>query len=109
MGRDLPAPLRSYFEAKNRKDVDGMLAPFAADATVRDEGRTHVGRPAIRDWMDETTRKYGVSVDVSDVEIAGDAVRVAALVSGDFPGSPATLRYAFTLRDSRIARLEIGA
>lgn len=86
-----------------------MLASFSEDATVRDEGRTHVGRAAIRAWMDETTRKYGVSVAVSKVTVEGDAVRVAALVSGNFPGSPATLRYAFTLSGDHVTRLEIGA
>ncbi|WP_246729989.1 hypothetical protein [Rhizobium ruizarguesonis] len=34
---------------------------------------------------------------------------VSALVSGNFPGSPAILRYHFTLGDRSIIRLEIGA
>lgn len=109
MDKELPAPLRSYYEAKNSKDIDGMLAPFAEDATVRDEGHTYIGRAAIREWMEETTRKYGVSVEVSKVDVAGETVRVAALVSGNFPGSPATLHYTFTMHGDRIAELEIGA
>jgi ketosteroid isomerase-like protein len=109
MSKELPAPLRSYFAAKNGKDIDSMLASFLEDAIVKDEGRIHVGRAAIREWMEETTRKYGVSVEVSDVEQEGDTARIAALVSGNFPGSPATLHYTFELSDDRIAGLEIGA
>lgn len=109
MSKELPQPLRHYFEAKNAKDVDGMLAPFRDEAIVRDEAQTHVGRAAIRAWMEETTRKYGVSVDVSEVAVAAGTVRVAALVSGNFPGSPATLHYTFTLDGDCILRLEIGA
>ena len=103
------APLDAYFAAKNRKDIEAMLAHFTDDALVKDEGMTHGGRAAIRSWMEETTRKYGVTVEVSGVEGDGDDVRVAALVSGNFPGSPATLHYAFQLSGDRIARLEIGA
>jgi ketosteroid isomerase-like protein len=102
------APLDAYFAAKNRKDIDAMLAPFAKDAIVKDEGRTHSGRAAIRAWMEETTRKYGVTFEVTDVAEESDRVRVAALVSGNFPGSPATLHYAFQLSGDRISHLEIG-
>lgn len=105
---ELPSALDSYFSAKNRKDIDAMLAPFAADAVVRDEGHAHRGRDAIRAWMEETTRKYGVSVEVREAKHSGDQVVVKGLVSGDFPGSPATLTYRFRLHHSMIAGLEIG-
>ncbi|MDX8441200.1 nuclear transport factor 2 family protein [Mesorhizobium australafricanum] len=105
----LPRPLAQYFAAKNRHDIDGMLIPFASDAAVRDEGNIHQGSAAIRDWMEATTRKYRVTVEVADATANGHAWRVAGIVSGNFPGSPATLHYNFTLAGERIARLEIGA
>lgn len=106
---DLPQPLADYFAAKNRHDIDGMLASFASDAEVRDEGETHQGSAAIRDWMEATTRKYRVTVEVADAAVTGGAWRIAGIVSGNFPGSPATLHYNFTLTGERITRLEIGA
>ena len=109
MTANLPQPLANYFAAKNRHDIDAMLAPFASDATVKDEGETHRGPAAIRSWMEETTRKYRVTVEVADATVRGDAWRIAGIVSGNFPGSPATLHYVFTLAGDRIARLEIGA
>jgi uncharacterized protein (TIGR02246 family) len=109
MSKRLPPPLAAYYEAKNQHDVDGMLTPFAEDAVVRDEGQEHHGRAAIRSWMEHTTRKYRVTVDVKQIEPVDDHVIVSALVSGDFPGSPAMLHYAFTVSGSKITLLEIGA
>lgn len=105
----LPKPLAAYYVAKNQKDIDGMLACFAADASVRDEGKDRHGHAEIREWMEETTRKYGVTVYPK--EISGEAGKpvVAALVAGDFPGSPVTLYYHFTLTDGDISHLEISA
>lgn len=105
----LPQPLIDYFAAKNRHDIDAMLIPFSSDATVKDEGETHRGSIAIRDWMEATTRKYQVTVEVADATANGNAWRIAGIVSGNFPGSPATLQYNFALADDRIRRLEIGA
>ena len=109
MTAELPQPLTEYFAAKNRHDIDAMLGSFSSDATVRDEGETHRGLAAIRGWMDATTRKYRVTVEVADATVNGDAWRIAGVVSGNFPGSPATLQYNFSLAHDRITRLEIGA
>jgi uncharacterized protein (TIGR02246 family) len=108
MSKQLPLPLATYYEAKNQHDINGMLAPFAEDAVVKDEGQEHHGRAAIRSWMEHTTRKYRVTIDVKQIESVDDRLIVSGLVSGDFPGSPAMLRYAFTLSGSKIARLEIA-
>jgi len=48
MSISLPDPISAYLKAKNEHDVDAMLARFDEDATVKDEGREHHGRPAIR-------------------------------------------------------------
>jgi ketosteroid isomerase-like protein len=105
---ELPSALQTYFAGKNRKDIEAMLSPFAANAMVRDEGHDHHGREAIKAWMEETTRKYSVSVEVREAEHSGDRVIVKGLVSGNFKGSPATLTYRFLLRGQAIAGLEIG-
>lgn len=106
---DLPPPLNQYFAAKNRHDVDAMLVPFGDAAVVVDEGRTYVGKAEIRDWMVDTTARYRVTVEPTEASAVGEAWMVAALVSGDFPGSPAVLRYRFVATGRSIARLEIGA
>ena len=109
MSIELPKPLAAYYAAKNQKNIDGMLACFAADASVRDEGQDRRGHAEIRDWMEETTRKYGVTVDPKGISGEADRPVVAALVAGNFPGSPVTLHYQFTLTGGVIAHLEIDA
>jgi ketosteroid isomerase-like protein len=104
----LPEKLAAYFAAVNRRDIDGMLACFANDALVRDEGEDMRGHAEIRAWIEKTTEKYGISAEIEDVEAQGDAIKVAARVSGTFPGSPILLHYEFTLATGGIIRLEIG-
>lgn len=108
MALNLPAPIAAYYAAKNRHDIEGMLAPFAADALVHDEERDYRGHAAIRVWMEETTRKYAVTVEPETLTPEGERIAVRALVSGNFPGSPAHLTYHFTLADGEIAALSIG-
>ena len=108
MSARLPEPLAAYFTAKNKHDIDAMLAPFSEDAVIKDEGQERRGLAAIREWMEETTRKYRVTVEVRDVAEAHGKAVVTGLVSGNFPGSPAELRYAFTLDGGKVAHLEIG-
>lgn len=104
----LPEKLAAYFAAVNKRDIDGMLAPFAEDALIRDEGEDMRGRAEIRAWIEKTTEKYTIAAEVQDTEARGEALRVSALVSGTFPGSPIVLHYDFTLRNGEIVHLEIG-
>jgi hypothetical protein len=106
-GLVLARPLDSYFEAKNKGDVGAMLACFAKDAIVVDEHREQRGHPAIREWIEDATRKYRVMADPIDTREHDGKTVVTCLVSGDFTGSPVKLHYGFTLSDANIARLEI--
>ncbi len=102
-----PTPLSNYFEAVNAQDVETMLSAFSGEASVRDEGRDMIGRAAIRDWIEDTTRKYSITITPTGVRQAGERTIVTAQVSGSFPGSPAELRYHFTITGEKIASLEI--
>lgn len=108
MAIDAPKPVLDYYAAKNRHDIDAMIAPFAKDAVVKDEGETHTGRDAIRAWMEETTRKYAVTVEPETADEKDGELVVRAMVSGNFPGSPARLAYRFRVRGPEIAGLSIG-
>jgi ketosteroid isomerase-like protein len=105
----LPEKLAAYFAAVNRRDVDDMLEQFVEDALVHDEGEDMHGHAAIRGWMEKTTEKYGITVEIQGVDAVGGVLRVSARIAGTFPGSPIVLHYDFTLgADGRIANLEIG-
>ena len=48
MTLSLPTPIGAYFKGNGDLDTSAMLAPFAADAVVRDERQTHRGTDALR-------------------------------------------------------------
>lgn len=104
---DLPAPVAAYWAAANAGDGATAAACFAADATVADEGKTHVGTEAIVGWVEQTTRASRPVVE--PLRCAAEAGRflVTARVSGSFPGSPVELDFEFTLAGGKIAKLEI--
>jgi hypothetical protein len=104
----LPTPIAKYFEAKNAHDIDAMIAVFSDRASVRDEGRDMVGHPAIRNWMEETSRKYRVTVAPTAIDQSDAQSIVTATVSGTFPGSPIQLSYRITVAGDKITHLEIG-
>lgn len=107
MTTTLPAPVSAYLDGKNARDVDAMLAPFDDDATVTDEGHDHHGRDAIRAWLEDVTARYAPTFTPLEATNAGDRTSLSVRVSGDFPGSPVVLDFAFTLARGKIVRLVI--
>ena len=107
MSTELPEPIAAYLAAANRHEIDATLAPFSKTAIVIDEGRQRTGLAAIRDWIEETTMKYRPIATVTSIAEQARDVIVTVRVSGTFPGSPIDIRYAFTLKDDKITRLEI--
>src|ERR1700733_8810800 len=105
MDTKLAGALASYYTAVNAHDIERVCALFADDAIVKDEGEEHRGRDAIRAWMRTTTAKYGpIKVEPTAAAESGRVTLVTCTVSGDFKGSPATLRYTFTVERESIAR-----
>src|SRR2546430_11992327 len=105
MRRELPPSIA--VAAAETHDVEAMLAPFADDAGVKDEGEEMRGRAAIRTWLEATIRKYRYTVTVLDAKESGGKTIVTGRVAGDFPGSPVELEHVFTLAHGKITRLEI--
>ena len=104
----LPPPVHAYFTAQAPQDRDAFAAAFAQDAVVSDEGQTYRGRPAITAWWLEAKAKYRYHAEPIDRTEAGGKALVRATVTGEFPGSPAVLTFAFGLDGDRISDLEIG-
>ncbi len=106
----MPTPtelIEHYFVVAAQPDLEPYVAQFAPDVVVEDDGRTHVGVDAVRSWRRAVP---GVSYDVREVADAADGSHVATTeISGDFPGSPVLLGFAFTFDDAgRISRLVIA-
>jgi ketosteroid isomerase-like protein len=105
----LPPPLQAYFDAERAGGAAALGDAFAPDAVVVDEGRCHAGRAAIDVWWRGAKAKYRHVAEPLEVREEGDLARVAAKVSGNFPGSPVELTFAFRIEGDQIAGLEIGA
>lgn len=103
----LPDSVKAFFDADERHP-EALTDAFWNDAVVRDEGARREGLAAIRLWWTAAKQKYQHTAMPIEVTGTGDAVSVCAVVSGQFPNSPVTLTYTFTLRDRKIAALEIG-
>ena len=99
-----PDNLGRYFAAQNSHDADAMTACFAPEAEVQDEGRTYVGKDAIRGWKVETIAKYGINIEPLTATDQGGTLTVIARVTGNFPGSPADLTYDFVIDGSGLIR-----
>ena len=104
----LAGPVAAYVTAANGQDVNAVTACFDEAAVVQDEGQSRHGITSIRQWAEEVSKKYRPTVDVIDVVETNGRTIVTGRVSGDFPGSPIELRYAFALDGEKIARLEIS-
>jgi len=108
MNTKLPAVIAAFFHAHNTGQTDDFNQLFTVDALVTDEAHEYQGGAAIKAWIDAAIAKYKPVADVTDFAEAGEQIIATAQVSGNFPGSPAQIRYKFTLRNKKIAALAIG-
>jgi hypothetical protein len=105
-----PAPdvITRYFAAQAAGDHDALVALFAADAVVIDEGRTRRGTREIRAWRDEVASAYEYTTRLLGVEASGGNYVARVHLEGNFPGGTVDLDHRFTVEGERISRLEIG-
>jgi hypothetical protein len=109
MNTPVPSPVAAYLAAERAKDTEVLGRCFGEAAVVRDEGREHHGPAAIRAWHRAANAKYRYVLEPLDASAGGPGgVVVRARVAGDFPGSPAVMRFNFTVSGDRIASLEVA-
>ncbi|HEY8581234.1 MAG TPA: nuclear transport factor 2 family protein [Beijerinckiaceae bacterium] len=104
---NMPAAVQAYFDADQRNDADALVALFSDRAVVLDEGGRHEGRPSIRRWWTAAKAATNYSNRPIAATTEKETTIVHAQVSGAFPGSPITLRFAFRLDGDAIAELKI--
>ncbi|MFZ4832401.1 nuclear transport factor 2 family protein [Rouxiella sp. Mn2063] len=103
----LPSAIAGYFAA-DKQDAATVAQYFTENALVVDEQKTHRGRAAIYQWKAETSSKYSYISEPISIAHNGEIITVISRLTGNFPGSPIDLSYAFILENNTIARLEIG-
>src|SRR5690349_24951445 len=102
-------PLTRYFEYDALRDVEAIVAVFADDATVTDEGETWQGLAEIRAWQLGPASAYTYRTELRNTEQLGpDRYLVTGRLSGNFPGGTADLTWDFTIAGNKISRLVIA-
>jgi hypothetical protein len=102
-----PESIAAYFTADRDRGPDAVAAAFTENGVVKDEGKTHQGRDAIRQWKAGTTQKYTYTMTPFFIATEDGKTQVSCHVVGDFPGSPVDLRFFFVLENDKIAQLEV--
>jgi hypothetical protein len=103
----LPKPIEHYFTADGA-DADAVSQCFNETAVVKDDGHTHRGRAAIKQWCADAFAKYSATSEPFACELKDGRFIVTSQVSGNFPGSPINLRFSFKLEADKIESLEIS-
>ena len=104
---NLPAVVAAYFQAENAHDAAAVAQCFSANGEVRDEHHVHRGHAAIGAWKRASSDKYAAMVAPLACSETAQACVVKGEVSGNFPGSPVLLDFAFQLDADKISVLEI--
>jgi hypothetical protein len=105
-GQTLPASVDAYFTA-DRADAEAVADCFTESAIVKDEGRTHQGREAIKNWKEEVSTTFEYTCEPLKCETTGGQCVVTCRLARNFPGSPADLRFFFELEGEKIASLTV--
>jgi len=103
---NLPKPIAAYFIA-DEVDGEAVSQCFTENAVVKDEGHTHNGRAAIKEWKVDVSTKYKYTCEPLACEEKDGKTVVTCHLVGNFPGSPVDLRFFFELEGERIISLEI--
>jgi len=105
----VPDVITRYFEADAGRDIESIVALFADDAVVVDEGETWRGISEIRAWQEGPASLYQYTTEVLDTDRTpeGEYV-VTGRLEGSFPGGSAELKWRFTLDADRIRHLHIA-
>jgi hypothetical protein len=106
MNLDLPKPVAAYFAA-DKLDSDALSQCFTESAVVKDEGHTYDGNAAIKKWKADAAAKYQDTCEPFACEEKDGKFVVTSRLTGNFPGSPVSLRFFFKLEGDKIATLEI--
>ena len=102
---NLPNVVTELIKAQNNFDSDAYANCFTETAVVFDEGKTHNGRAAIKNWIDEANKKY--QAVMKPIAYSATEHTLKTEVSGTFPGSPITMTYHYEFEKGLIQSLKI--
>lgn len=107
MNLQLPKAIETYFQASNTYDSNLLSMCFTEDAILYDEGSAFHGPTAIEAHIVKANNDLLVKHEVINVVMKQEETVVTATISGNFEGSPIDLDFHFTMKDQKIATLNI--
>lgn len=102
-----PNVIAELIEAQNLFDSNKYADCFAEAAVVVDEEQTYNGKDEIRNWINETNKKYKVVMEPIAYKSTQTTGVLTAKISGTFEGSPVLLDYHLEITEDKINHLEI--
>ena len=107
MTEQVPAAINAFVDTTNAGDTEGFVAAFTEDAYVRDGSREFTGHAGVREWDRTDNIGVGMHFDLLGCR-AVDADTYLVTIRATSRRFNGTGDLQVTLRDGRIARLEIG-
>jgi ketosteroid isomerase-like protein len=101
----LPTPVEQFVASTNAHDADALLAAFAPDAVVTDDGKTYADETDLRQWF----QSHLIGPNVVLTPTSWEGGRMIASGDGDFPGGPVSFAFDFLTENDLITRLAIEA
>jgi ketosteroid isomerase-like protein len=104
---NVPTTIAAFVQAENQRDSSAVAACFTSNAVIHDEGSEMRGTTAIKEWIDNTFKKYQFTIEPAGIAKGDNKIILNATLTGDFPGSPISLDFQFTIQEDKIATLII--
>lgn len=73
---ELPAAIRSFADAINSGDTDGVVAQFSPQGLVDDWGTTYLGHDRVRQWTESDATGAGATMTVLTAATDGDTTTI---------------------------------
>lgn len=102
---NLPKVITDLVKAQSNFDSVAYANCFTETAVVFDEGKTHIGRIEIKNWIANANQEYGITM--KPLGYTAHTQTLQAEISGTFPGSPLVLTYHYEFKDELIQSLKI--
>jgi len=102
---NLPKVVEQLVKTQNDFDSAAYAQCFTETAVVFDEGKIHIGRKAIEQWIDKANQDY--QAIMKPVEYSEKEQTLTTEVSGNFPGSPIMMKYYYEFENGLIKALKI--
>lgn len=103
----LPTPIATYYHACDIYDVSLLEECFKEDAVLHDEDTDYHGPIEISNHILNANRDANVTLEITDCTNQNNVIVVAAILSGNFEGSPLPMDFHFSLDKGKIKFLKI--